>query len=159
VLLEAFASVPGVLLLAGAGAEEADLRARAPDDVRFLGPVPRERLPRLYASADVFVLPSRSEQWGMVLNEAAAAGLPLVATEAAGAAYELVDDELRVPAGDAAALAGAMRLLATDPDARRTSAEHSRARVAALTPDAWAEGVLELATRARGRRPPSAERP
>ncbi len=156
VLLDAFAEVPGELVLAGTGSEADSLRARAQERVRFLGPVLRDDLPALYGSVDVFVLPSRSEQWGMVLNEAAAAGLALVATEAAGAAYELVDDELRVPVGDAAALAAAMRRLAESPDVRAASAERSRERVTALTPEAWAEGVLELATRAARRRPRNA---
>jgi glycosyltransferase involved in cell wall biosynthesis len=159
VLLDAFADVPGELVLAGAGTESTTLEERAPERVRFLGPVPRDRLPRLYASADVFVLPSRSEQWGMVLNEAAAAGLPLVATDAVGAAYELVDDDLRVPAEDPDALAEAMRRLAEDPTARAESGERSRERVAALTPERWAEGVLELARRAGTRRSRPAQSP
>ncbi len=151
VLLDAFEHVPGELVVAGSGSEETALRSRAPARVRFLGAVPRDATPALYADADVFVLPSRSEQWGMVLNEAAAAGLPLVATDAAGAAYELVDDELRVPAGDAAALAAAMRRLASDRAARAAAGRRARERVAALTPDAWAAAVVDLASRAAGR--------
>jgi glycosyltransferase involved in cell wall biosynthesis len=119
--------------------------------------VARNETPKLYASADVFVLPSRSEQWGMVLNEAAAAGLPLIATDAAGAAYELVDDDLRVPAGDVDALRTALRRLAADPALREAAGERARERVARLTPEAWAEGVLELARRAAGRTPRSAD--
>jgi len=157
VLLDAFAGVPGELVLAGDGTEARALRARAPERVRFLGPVSRDRLPELYASADVFVLPSLSEQWGMVLNEAASAGLALVSTNAAGAAYELVDEDLRVPAGDAVALAAALRRLADDPTLRRAAGERARTRVEALTPEAWAEGVLELARRAAGRGPRSAD--
>ena len=147
----------GELLIAGAGSEAERLRERGGSRVRFLGPVARDETPALYGSADVFVLPSRSEQWGMVLNEAAAAGLALVSTDAAGAAYELTDDELRVPAGDVKALADALGRLAEDPAARAASAERSRARVAALTPEAWAEGVVELAMRAAGRTPRSAD--
>jgi glycosyltransferase involved in cell wall biosynthesis len=157
VLLDAFDGVPGRLVLAGSGTEAAALEQRADDRVTFLGPVPRDQTPRLYASADVFVLPSRSEQWGMVLNEAAAAGLPLVATDAAGAAYELVDDDPRVPAGDVEALRVALQRLATDPDLRQAGGERARERVARMTPDAWAEGVRELATRAAGRTPRSAD--
>ena len=93
----------------------------------------------------------------MVLNEAAAAGLPLVATDAAGAAYELVDDDLRVPAGDVDALREALRRLAVDPELRQASGERARERVARLTPEAWAEGVLALASRAAGRTPRSAD--
>jgi glycosyltransferase involved in cell wall biosynthesis len=157
VLLEAFDDVPGRLVLAGSGTEAAALQERASDRVTFLGPVPRDQTPRLYATADVFVLPSRSEQWGMVLNEAAAAGLPLIATDAAGAAYELVDDDLRVPAGDVGALREALRRLASDPGLREAAGERARERVARLTPEAWAEGVLELASRAAGRTPRSAD--
>jgi len=152
VLLDAFARVPGELVLAGSGSDEAALHARASERVRFLGPVPRDELPELYAAADVFVLPSRSEQWGMVLNEAAATGLPLIATDAAGAAYELVDDDLRVRAGDADALATAMKRLAEHPELRATVGRRARRRVAALTPEAWAEAVLSLAKRSRSQR-------
>ena len=77
VLLDAFDDVPGELLIAGSGPAEAELRSRTNGRVRFLGQLSREELPQLYAGADCFVLPSRSEPWGMVLNEAAAAGLPL----------------------------------------------------------------------------------
>jgi glycosyltransferase involved in cell wall biosynthesis len=158
VLLDAFEQVPGELLIAGSGSEEASLQARAAEHVRFLGAVPRHELPALYASADVFVLPSRSEQWGMVLNEAAASGLALVATDSAGAAYELVDEELRMPADDAAALAAALGRLADDPALRVAAGKRARERVAALTPAAWAAGVVALASRAAGRRPRSAGR-
>lgn len=147
-LLDAFEGVPGELVIAGTGTEAESLRSRAGENVRFLGPVARDETPALYGSADVFVLPSRSEQWGMVLNEAAASGLALVATDAAGAAYELVDDDLRVPAGNVAALADAMRRLAGDSTLRAQAAARSRERVASLTPEGWAEGVLALARRA-----------
>ena len=63
------------------------LRAIAPANVRFLGYVDRDDLPEWYATADVVVLPSLSEPWGMPLNEAAAAGRALVSTDAAGAAW------------------------------------------------------------------------
>jgi glycosyltransferase involved in cell wall biosynthesis len=158
VLLDAFDGVPGELLVAGQGTAEDALRRAAGPNVRFLGAVARDELPALYGSADVFVLPSRSEQWGMVLNEAAAAGLALVATDAAGAAYELVDEDLRVPAGDSEALRAPLQRLAGDAALRDAAARRARERVAAHTPERWAEGVLELASRAGGRIPPNAAR-
>ncbi|HXR12915.1 MAG TPA: glycosyltransferase family 4 protein, partial [Gaiellaceae bacterium] len=72
VLVRAFRNVPGRLVLAGTGPDEDQIRALADDRVELLGHVPREELPALYARADCLVLPSRSEAWGMVLNEAAA---------------------------------------------------------------------------------------
>jgi glycosyltransferase involved in cell wall biosynthesis len=150
VLLRAFARSPGQLVLAGSGSEEQRLRALADGRVRFLGPLDRDELPALYAQADVFVLPSRSEPWGMVLNEAAAAGLPLVATEGAGAAHDLVEDGVngfRVPVDDQEALATALRRLAEDEPFRLAAGTRSRELASRFTPEAWADGVADLARR------------
>jgi glycosyltransferase involved in cell wall biosynthesis len=90
----------------------------------------------------------------MVLNEAAAAGLPLVATTASGAAHELVEPGVNgflVEPGDADALAEALRRVAEDPAFRAAAGSRSQELVAALTPEAWAAGVAELAVRARRR--------
>lgn len=150
VLLEAFDRVPGRLFLVGGGGVEADLRARAGGRVAFLGRRGRDELPALYAEADVFVLPSLSEPWGMVLNEAATAGLALVATEAAGAAHDLIEhgvNGFRVPPDDAEALADAMRRLAEDDEFRAAAGRRSRELAARLTPQAWAAAVAALARR------------
>jgi len=148
-LLEAFRDVPGELVLVGGGSDERRLRGLAGERVRFEGPMDRDELVGYYRDADVFVLPSRSEPWGMVLNEAAAAGLPLVATEESGAAQDLIDGNgFRVPADDAAALRAALRRLADDPELRQTYGARSRELAKRLTPEAWAEGVANAAGRA-----------
>jgi len=148
VLLEAFEQVPGELVLAGSGSEEERLRSLASDRVLFLGPLDRDELLEWYARADAFVLPSRSEPWGMVLNEAAAAGLPLVASVEVGAAHDLIEhgaNGFRVPSGDPLALAGALRRLADDEVFRREAGERSRELARRFTPEAWAKGVADLA--------------
>ena len=74
-------------------------------------------LPRLYAMADVFVLPSADEPWGLVINEAMGSGLPIVASERVGAAADLIRpgyNGFRFPPGDRAALAQALRLALQD---------------------------------------------
>ena len=147
VLLSALNGVDGRLLIAGSGKEEARLRALAPAETRFLGHVDRDELPGWYAAADALVLPSRSEPWGFPLNEGAAAGLPLVATDAVGAARELIEDGVsgfRVPAGDVEALRSALRRLAEDDSFRRAAGARSRELAAALTPEAWADAVARL---------------
>lgn len=144
VLLHATADLDATVVLAGAGPEEERLRALAPRGTRFLGHVDRDELPALYAAADVLVLPSLSEPWGMPLNEGAAAGLPLVATDAVGAAWDLVDDGVngfRVPAADAAALHDALERLIADGDLRRSAGARSRELAASFTPEAWADAV------------------
>jgi glycosyltransferase involved in cell wall biosynthesis len=144
VLLRALRDVPEVQLvvLSGGGSAEAELRALAPPNVRFAG---REERPvRWYAAADAFVLPSRSDQWGMVLNEAAAAGLPIVASEAAGATHDLVEDGgngIRVPPDDVRALADALRRIFTDDRFRARAGERSREIARRFTPAAWAQAV------------------
>jgi D-inositol-3-phosphate glycosyltransferase len=91
------------------------------DRLQFLEPVPHRELPDLYRAADVVVVPSASESFGLVALEAAACGTPVVATAVGGLRLTIRDGETgylvgeRDPAGFAAALS---RVLA-DPSARR----------------------------------------
>jgi D-inositol-3-phosphate glycosyltransferase len=71
------------------GIEPAELEALAKDlgaagRVRVLPPVPHDQLPSLYRAADVLIVPSRSESFGLVALEAASCGLPVVATDVGG---------------------------------------------------------------------------
>jgi glycosyltransferase involved in cell wall biosynthesis len=121
--------------------------------VTFLGHVERDALPALYADADVAVVPSRSEPWGMALNEAALAGLPLVSTTATGAAEELIEDGVngfRVPPDDVPALRDALRRLVDDEAFRRAAGARSRELGARFTPAAWADAVCAAVERAVG---------
>ncbi|HZB22987.1 MAG TPA: glycosyltransferase family 4 protein, partial [Gaiellaceae bacterium] len=98
------------------------------------GGLDEEELARRYVGADAFALLSRHETWGVVVNEAAASGLPLVLSDRVGAAYDLLRDGengFLVPAGDVGAAADAIRKLADDPDLRRRMGERSRDLVSA----------------------------
>ncbi len=92
--------------------------------VRILGALPQAELDALYNEADLFVLASLHEGFGMVLTEALARGLPIVCTTG-GAAADTVPDSaaLKVAPGDAAALAQAITKLANDPQLRRTMSD------------------------------------
>lgn len=91
------------------------------------------------------MLPSRSEPWGFVLNEAMEFGLPLVVSEAVGAAPDLVrhgENGYVVPVGNVRALTDALAELARDEELRRRMGSASRALVKGFSPEGWARGVL-----------------
>lgn len=78
--IEAFLqmNIPGSKVVCGVGPLEPTLRARYPQ-VHWLGVLPREALAHVYAAADVFVMPSRHETFGLVMLEAMATGTPVAA--------------------------------------------------------------------------------
>lgn len=137
------------LLLAGEGrtrpALEEQARALGLTRVLFLGRQSQEQLARCYAAADVFVLPSAREPWGLVVNEAMNFGLPLVVSERVGAAPDLVEpggNGLLFPADDPEALAGCLRALAADPGLRARLGARSLARVTEWSAPDAAETTL-----------------
>ncbi|HEU0303420.1 MAG TPA: glycosyltransferase, partial [Gaiellaceae bacterium] len=113
--------------------ERARLETLYPD-AELMGELPQDRVAEAYAAADVFALLSAHEPWGVVVNEAAATGLPLVLSERVGAAADLLRDGengMLVPHGDVRATADAFRRLAADPELRRRYGARSRELVSA----------------------------
>lgn len=115
--LEALARVEGVsLLIAGDGDQRAPLEAQVRERgltarVRFLGPLPRERIVELFRAADASLLSSSWENFPHTVVEALAAGTPVIATAVGGVAEVVHDGEngLLVAPGDVAGLAQAIR--------------------------------------------------
>jgi glycosyltransferase involved in cell wall biosynthesis len=155
-LLRAFAAgVPGTLLIAGDGPLDAQLRAMAATlrlSTRFLGRV--DDMPGLLNAADCLVLSSQIEGLPMVLLEAAACGVPAVATRAGGAGEAVADGEtgFLCPVGKAEELAAAARRMAALPPedraamgsrARRRAVEKFDLRVVAAQWDALYRRLLE----------------
>lgn len=153
VLIEAMGDLPADLIVVGEGSQEETLRRHAGVNVRFVGRIERDDLVDWYAAADLFALASRSDQWGMVLNEAALAGLPLVATESVGAAHDLIEPGRNgtiVPTDSSAELARALGDLLSDSELLTKAGKRSSEIATDFTPEAWAAGVAELVTRLSG---------
>jgi glycosyltransferase involved in cell wall biosynthesis len=122
--------------------------------IRFVGPKAGGDLDAAYADADLFVLPSRAETYGMVVTEALARGLPVLATDVGGVseALGLAPDGTRpgllIPADDPPALAGALRAWLTDPSLRESLRTAARARRRTLP--AWTETARRLSDALEG---------
>ena len=134
-----------ILWVVGEGPERSPLTRLAarvcPGGVRFHGHCQQEELAALYAAADLFVLPSRDEPWGVVVNEAGASGLPLVTSDRVGAAPDLVspgETGFTFPSGDHQALARVMLSVLCSPD--RGAAMGRRAQEVATT---WGYDLAE----------------
>jgi glycosyltransferase involved in cell wall biosynthesis len=100
--------------------------------VRFAGPLAGAELDRAYAAADLLVLASHAETYGMVVTEALARGVPVLATDVGGVREALGPDGLLVPPGDPAALAAALRRWLGDAALRERLRAAARARRATL---------------------------
>ena len=112
--------------------------------ITLAGEAPEEALGAAYAGADLFVLPSLYEGYGMVLGEAMARGLPIVTTTG-GAAAQTVPDAaaLKVPPGDALALRAALQTAITDPALRARLSEASW--LAGQRLPRWSDGAALIA--------------
>jgi glycosyltransferase involved in cell wall biosynthesis len=113
------------MMIAGDGPLRHQLEAMVPSNlasrVKFIGFVQMHELRLAYSSAECLVHPSEREPWALVINEAANAGLAIVATDVTGAAIELVRDRVNgrlVRPGCEDALSDALRWIVTRPDLR-----------------------------------------
>jgi glycosyltransferase involved in cell wall biosynthesis len=132
------------------------LLAPLPEPVRarieYAGFQAPDVLPAFFARADVFVLPSRYDGWGVVVNQALGAGLPVVCSEAVGAGHDLVVEEvngLKFPAGDAMALADRMQRFLDAPALAASWGAASREKAGEYLPERgaarWVEALQETA--------------
>jgi 1,2-diacylglycerol 3-alpha-glucosyltransferase len=147
------------LVLVGQGAAHAELVPRAglidPGKVQFAGFVHRDQLAGYYALADAFVFPSHTDPWGLVVNEAMACGLPVIASDAAGCTADLVQDHWNgrvVHYGDVVQLTSAMEELGRDSGLRDRMGNHSQERILRYSPEACAAGLAEAALSSKSTR-------
>tara|TARA_R110002072_G_scaffold10523_18_gene48922 strand:- start:1172 stop:2389 length:1218 start_codon:yes stop_codon:yes gene_type:complete len=138
------------LLIAGDGELRDDLRALAADapdgSIHFLGFRGQTELPPLYDLCDVFILPSNTEPWGLVVNEAMNAGRPIIATTEVGSARDLVRDGENgfvIEPGDIDALSESLLTLFSDSGLRSRMGQKSLDIIRHWNFDADIEGLHE----------------
>ncbi|RXH56007.1 glycosyltransferase family 4 protein [Granulicella sibirica] len=145
--LQALAPLP-YLVIVGDGEQRLTLEKQAQstgsDSIRFCGFRNQSELPRFFDLASVFVLPSRHEPWGLIVNEVMNAGRAVVLSSDAGCQPDLVTDGVEgcvFPAGDVDALVNALLRVLAVPGAVARMGENARARI-----DKWSfeEDVLGL---------------
>jgi glycosyltransferase involved in cell wall biosynthesis len=157
-LLEAYRQLGGVasrepapyLLLVGDGELRPSLEVSARDmgwsSIRFLGFKNQTELPRFYDLADVLVLPSQSETWGLVVNEVMNAGKPVIVSDRVGAAPDLVRDGENgfvAPVGQVGILADRLARLTSDRTLASRMGQESLTRISSWNFEADAAGLIE----------------
>ena len=146
------------LCLVGSGPLESELRLQAGRlglPVHFAGFKNQSELPAYFVAADLLVLPSRSETWGLVVNEAMACGVPAVVSDACGCAPDLIDEGrtgASYPAGDVPALAAAIRRCLGELGPEEMTRVLLRAKIALYSIDVVLNGIILSLEKAAGHR-------
>jgi glycosyltransferase involved in cell wall biosynthesis len=144
------------LLLVGSGPDESrvrELASHVPEGrVRFMGFLNQTEMPSCFAASDVFVLPTSGDPWGLVVNEAMAAGMPVVVSDETGAAPDLVRDSgagVVYECGDVEALAAALRRLLESACDRTEMSQRAMAHISkwdiAVSAECLARAVVSVA--------------
>lgn len=138
------------LVFVGDGPCRHELETRAaavhPGMIRFPGFAQREELPDFYALAEILVLPTYTDTWGLVVNEAMACGLPAIVSQVAGCAPDLIKEHwngLLIEPGNIPLLKSILASLVLQRELLATMGAHSLQHVANYSPEAWARGISE----------------
>ncbi len=138
------------LLLIGSGGEKERYKNFCKinniKNVFFEGFIHQEDLPIYYAIADVFVLPTHSDPWGLVLNEAMASKLPVISSDAAGAAYDLIingENGYIFKRGDIQQLVNYLKDILGDEEKRMSMGQRSFSVIQDYSPLKCARGFIK----------------
>jgi len=115
-----------------------------PGTVVFPGFVQRDQLAAFYALAEALVFPTLSDTWGLVVNEAMACGLPIIASDVAGCVADLVQDGKNgyvIPVANVGKLAEAMAAFARDSQLASRMGERSARLIEHFSPESCAAGL------------------
>jgi glycosyltransferase involved in cell wall biosynthesis len=160
------------LVIVGDGEQRQALEARCAQpglqDVRFAGFRNQSELPRFFQLASVFVLPSRHEPWGLIVNEAMASGCPVIVSSDVGSHADLVSDGTSgpnfaagcvFPVGDIAALASALAHVFATPETAPRMGDAARRRITRWTYEEDIRGLRDALAHTTRKLPPAILRP
>lgn len=119
----------------------------SPGEIKFAGFAQREHLGAYYGLAEMLVLPTFADTWGMVVNEAMACGLPVIVSRAAGCAADLVREKWNgtlVGPRDVPSLERAMRDLAMQPVLCKLMGVHSAQHIREYSPEKWSDAIARV---------------
>lgn len=156
VLIDAMAQLPGEIGCYIVGGEPTSdyleqVKTHNLSNVHFVGFCVKNVLAEYYKAADAFVLPTREDIWGLVVNEAMAYGLPVITTDRCIAGLDLVEDGENgyiVPVGDEDALATRLDSILRDPAAAERMAQGALKKIALYTTEEMAKRHITIFRRA-----------
>lgn len=138
------------LLIVGYGPQQEDLKILCKrqkiKDVYFCGHVEIDEMPKMYGLADLFVLPSLEETFGLVINEAMASGLPIITTNNVGSCLDLVnpgENGFVIPAGNVTELSNAIIKIISNPDLLSKMGKKSSEMINKFGPKDQAKSFLQ----------------
>lgn len=162
-LLRAYASLGETLrrqmglVFVGDGPCRLELQKEASDissgTIKFSGFAQREHLAAYYALAEMFVLPTYTDTWGLVVNEAMACGLPVIVSRVAGCASDLIQEGcngLLVEPKDVTSLRSAISSLALRADLCENMGAQGRRRIGRYSPKAWSAAIADVMNSIKG---------
>ena len=153
VLLDAWKGMPQdcQLLLIGGGQEKDNylqqIREQGLQNVEILDFVDKEKIFDYYRASDLFVLPTREDVWGLVINEAMSCGLPVITTDMCVAGKELIEDDSQgyvIPIDDAALLHEKMVEILADPERAEAMGRKNHAKIQDYVVENIVAGHLEV---------------
>jgi glycosyltransferase involved in cell wall biosynthesis len=125
-----------------------DVKPLETEGIRHFGFVQPSALPELMKECDVFVLPSHYEPWGVVVHEFAAAGFPLICSDAVGAASAFLQHDINgyiYKAGSVSGLKAVMKkMVSTSASQRREMSAISSELASSITPETWAATIFNV---------------
>lgn len=139
------------LVFAGDGPCRTELERQAssisPGLIKFVGFAQREQLAAYYALAEALILPTYSDTWGLVVNEAMACGLPVIVSRLAGSVLDLVTEDWNgkmIQPRDVESLRSALQSVAGCRNESLRMGANSLQRIAEYSPQRWSEGILRV---------------